>query len=178
MLPREHSDSCRLPEKPLRGCFGIAESVIEALERWLPTYRDPDGEHEGMALLCGIEWPNITMFMTAIFPAAETRPGFVRCSEQEFARASLAARRFRLGVLAQVHTHPGSVTLHSVGDDDMVRPRYEGMISIVVPHYARFGLRPLHGLGVHQLQDGIWVRIDAASIRERIILVPGGVDLR
>jgi len=119
-----------------------------------------------------------TMFMTAIFPPAETRPGFVRCSEQEFARASLAARRFRLGVLAQVHTHPGSVTLHSVGDDDMVRPRYEGMISIVVPHYARFGLRPLHGLGVHQLQDGIWVRIDAASIRERIILVPGGVDLR
>jgi proteasome lid subunit RPN8/RPN11 len=168
----------RLRTKALKGRFGIVEMVIDALERWLPTYRGPDGDHEGIALLCGVELPQLTVFTTAIFPEADTRAGYVRCSEQQFATASAAARRIGLGVLAQVHTHPGGSSLHSLGDDDMVRPRYDGMLSIVVPHYGQRGLRPLESNGVHQFQDGEWVLVERESLRQGMFIIPGSIDLR
>ncbi len=163
---------------PLRGRFGILEDVVLALERLLPTYRGPDGSHEGIALLCGLEVPQLTLFTTAIFPEANHREAYVRCSEGQFAAASAVAREAGLGVLAQVHGHPGQCAVHSPGDDDMVRPRFEGMLSIVVPLYGRHGLRPLHGLGVHQLQGGVWVLADRESVRQNLRVVPTAVDLR
>jgi len=148
------------------------------LERWLPTYRSAQGDHEGIALLCGVELPQITIFTTAIFPAADTRPGYVRCSEEQFATASAAARARELGVLAQVHTHPGNIALHSLGDDDMVRPRYNGMLSIVVPYNGRHGIRPLDSVGVHQFQEGEWILAERASVRSGLLVIPATIDLR
>lgn len=167
-----------VPGSPLVGRFAVVEAVVDALERVLPTYRGPDGTHEGMALLCGVERDGLAIFTTAVFPDADHRTGYVQASDRAFAAASQAAQAHGLGVLAQVHTHPSGWTYHSEGDDDMVRPRYEGMLSIVVPHYAQHGLRPLHSLGVHQLQGGRWVLIDPTSIKERILVIPAGVDLR
>jgi hypothetical protein len=152
--------------------------MVEALERLLPTYRGPEGGHEGIALLCGVEMPHLTLFTTAIFPEADHRRDYVRCSEDQFAAASALARGSGLGVLAQVHTHPGDSVFHTLGDDDMVRPRYEGMLSIVVPLYGRHGLRPLYSLGVHQLQDGAWVLAERESVRQNIVIIPTAADLR
>lgn len=182
MRPRrirgEHLPQRRISIQPLRGRFLILDDVVEALERMLPTYRGPDGTHEGIALLCGVEAPPATLFTTALFPAAEHGEGYVRASEEQFAAASARAREHGLGVLAQVHTHPGGRTVHSCGDDDMVRPRFEGMLSVVVPHHGRFGLRPLDSLGVHQLQDGAWVLAEPGSVRENFVVIPSSVDLR
>jgi hypothetical protein len=163
---------------PLRGRFAILDGVVEALERLLPTYRGPESSHEGLALLCGLELHDMTVFTTAIFPDADHRPAYVRCSADQFAAASAVARRSGLGVLAQVHGHPGDSAVHSLGDDDMVRPRFEGMLSIVVPRYGHDGLRPLHSLGVHQLQQGTWVLADGESVRRSLVVLPTAVDLR
>ena len=163
---------------PLLGRFGILDSVVDSLERILPTYRGPEGSHEGIALLCGVELPHITLFTTAVFPEADHRRDYVQCSEDQFAAASAVARKSGLGVIAQVHTHPTDSALHSLGDDDMVRPRYEGMLSIVVPAYGRHGLRPLYSLGVHQFQDSTWVLAEHEDVRQNIVIVPTAVDLR
>lgn len=163
---------------PLQGRFAIVDAAVEALERALPTYRGPEGSHEGIALLCGVEMPQFTLLTTAIFPGADHRSAYVRCSEDQFAAASAVARRSGLGVLAQVHAHPGDCAIHSLGDDDMVRPRFEGMLSLVVPLYAHHGLHPLCNLGIHQLQGGTWVLADAESVRCNLMIVPSMVDLR
>jgi hypothetical protein len=168
----------RLYVAPLRGRFLILEPVITELERVLPTYRGPDGHHEGIAFLCGFERAGETVFTTAIFPDAEHRAGYVRCDEAQFAAASSAARSYGLGLLAQVHTHPKGCTGHSWGDDNMVRPAYEGMLSIVVPDYGLTGLRPLDSLGIHQLQGTQWILAERASIREKVLIIPAGRDLR
>ena len=168
----------RLSVAPLRGRFLILEPVITELERVLPTYRGPDGHHEGIAFLCGFERSGETIFTTAMFPDADHRAGYVRCDEAQFAAASSAARSYGLGLLAQVHTHPKGRTGHSWGDDDMVRPAYEGMLSIVVPDYGLTGLRPLDSLGIHQLQNERWILAEQASIRENVLIVPAGRDLR
>ena len=60
----------------------------------------------------------------------------------------------------------------------MVSPRYEGMLSLVVPLHGRHGLRPLDSLGVHQFQDGVWVLAERESVRQNLFIVPSMSDLR
>ncbi len=168
----------RIDVAPLRGRFLLTDQAIRALEELLPTYRGPDGSHEGIAFLCGIELLTATLYTTAIAPEANHGRGHVRCSEAQVAAVSAAARELGLGLLAQVHCHPGDVTIHSIGDDDMVLMPFEGMLSIVCPLYGRFALRPLETLGVHQFQDGRWVLAEAQSVKANFGVLPGGIDLR
>jgi proteasome lid subunit RPN8/RPN11 len=166
------------PTGTLRGSFQITDAAIAALEQLLPTYRGPDGPHEGICFLCGYEIGIVTLYVSAIAPDADHGPGHVRCSEREIAAVTKAAREHGLGLLAQVHSHPSGLTGHSLGDDEMVFMPFEGMLSIVVPEYGRFGLRPLDSLGVHQYQGGRWLLCSRASIRANFTIVPALRDLR
>ncbi len=74
-----------------------------------------------------------------------------------------------LGLLAQVHSHPGEDARHSDGDDKMVVAPYQGMLSIVVPHYGHVGMTPLSEVGVHQFQDGHWVLCSEGLERLRVL---------
>lgn len=162
----------------LSGQFAILDCTVDALERLLPTYRDADGDHEGIAFLAGRELRDLTLFTTTIAPNADHRRGYVRCSEDDVAAASKVARQHGLGVLAQVHSHPGSSSVHSQGDNAMVLLPFEGMLSIVVPHYGCYGVRPLHALGVHQFQNGRWVLVEAHSVQQSFRIIPTSADLR
>lgn len=168
----------QIPRGALRGEFRITDAALAALERFLPTYRGADGSHEGIAFLAGIELPALTLYTTALAPDADHGWGHVRCSEAQISAVTRAAHADGLGLLAQVHTHPSGGTGHSWGDDDMVLMPFEGMLSIVVPHYAAFGLQPLHSLGVHQFQEGRWTLCSAESVRAAFRINPSGVDLR
>jgi hypothetical protein len=55
---------------------------------------------------------------------------------------------------------------------------FEGTLSLIAPWYGRVGLHPLHGLGVHQYQDGHWVLIRPDSVRDHMRLLPSSIDLR
>jgi len=118
------------------------------------------------------------MITTIVAPAATTTPGSVHCSEAQMLAVTRAGRAHGLIVIAQVHSHPGSSAIHSVGDDTMVFLPREGLLSIVVPHYAHRGARPISTLGVHQFQGGRWVCCDADSITATIQIIPDRIDLR
>jgi hypothetical protein len=162
----------------LDGTFQITDRAVDSLERLLPTYRGPEGPHEGICFLCGYEMPASTLYVTAIAPDADHGPGHVRCSEEEIAAVTKAARAHGLGLLAQVHSHPTGGTGHSLGDDEMVFMPFDGMLSIVVPDYAHYGVRPLDSLGVHQYQGGRWVLCSRQSVRANFTIVPALRDLR
>jgi hypothetical protein len=168
----------RLSSRPMVGLFAISEPVIDAAERLLPTFRGIDGDHEGILFLLGVERPSETLFLSVAAPDAEHDPGRVHVSREAVLGVAKAGRRLGMAVLAQIHSHPGSWTEHSLGDDSMVLMPFEGMLSIVVPHYGQFGLRPIDSLGVHQFQGGQWVRCEIASIRGGIRVVPASIDLR
>lgn len=167
-----------LPEGPLRGLFLVTSGAIAEAERLLPTFRGPDGDHEGIVYWCGPDAANGTVITTAVAPPAHHREGGVHCDEDAVAEMMRTARGLRVAVRAQVHTHPRSGTIHSDGDDELILMPFEGMLSIVVPHYAHFGLRPLETLGVHQYQNGRWVLIERDTVRTGITEVPAGLDLR
>lgn len=168
----------RLPMRPLRGEFLITEAAVRETERLLPTYRDVDGDHEGITYLLGREFDEITVLMTALAPEAETSAGSVHCSKEQMAAAADAARSAGLGLLAQVHSHPKGRIAHSIGDDGMIFMPFEGMLSIVVPWHGHVGMRPLHNTGVHQYQRGRWVSVEPATVRDGITIVPESIDLR
>ena len=168
----------RLPIRPLRGRHAINEDAINEAERLLPTYRGPDASHEGVLFFAGREFGDLTMYTTVIAPDADHGPGRVQCDERAVLEVAQQAHQLGLGVLAQLHSHPGAWTEHSVGDDDMVLMPYEGMLSLVAPYYGLHSLRPLHTLGVHQFQDSRWVACEPRSIRAQLVLVPSSVDLR
>ena len=168
----------KLPVGDLRGRYLFSSAALDAAERLLPTYRGPDGDHEGIVFLLGRELPGVTIFAAALAPEADHSRGRVMCDAGTISAAQGAARNLGLGLLGQVHSHPSGETEHSEGDDDLVLMPFEGMLSLVVPHYGRFGMRPLWNLGVHQFQDGGWVRIRTQSARDAISLFPAEIDLR
>lgn len=166
------------PRGELRGTFMITEAAVTAAERLLPSFRGPDGDHEGMAFLLGRELEELTIFTSVLAPDADHGEGHVVCDLSAVSGAQRASREHGLAILGQVHSHPRSSTEHSEGDDSLVLMPFEGMLSLVVPWYGRVGLRPLYGLGVHQYQDGRWVLIESKSVRQRLGVLPTWIDLR
>jgi hypothetical protein len=165
-----------MPSAALRGRYSITSDAIREAESLLPTFRGPDGDHEGMLLMLGVEQRDRTIFVSVAAPVCEHGRGFVRAGPEAVAAVTRVARSFGLSVLGQIHGHPTDWTDHSEGDDKLVLMPFEGMLSIVVPYYGRFGLRPLDSLGVHQHQDGRWTVV--TGVRDGLRIVPGGIDQR
>lgn len=166
-----------LPTGALRGAYAITEGALLEADRLLPTFRGPDGDHEGLLFLLGFEQPARTVFVSVAAPVCDHGRGHVKAQPEAIAAVSRYGRSCGLGLLGQIHTHPEGWTEHSEGDDKLVFMPFEGMISIVVPHFGRFGLRPLDSLGVHQYQNGRWTLI-TEGLRDRLQIIPSAVDLR
>lgn len=168
----------RLPVRELQGEWFMTEGTVAAAERLLPTYRGPDGDHEGILFLLGRQAGNVSIITTVLAPDADHGPGHVICTETQVAHATTAAHDQRLGMLGQLHTHGRGSTEHSQGDDTLVLMPFDGMLSLIAPWYGHVGLRPLHGLGIHQHQHGKWVLIHPNSARHHLQLLPDSIDLR
>lgn len=148
-----------LPVAPARGQLLVAQQVIEPTTNALSASAGPGGPHEGLVLWLGRTTAATSIVIAMICPQARTGPDFVWLDESAVAAASRAARACGLGVVAQVHSHPGSDTRHSDGDDRLVLMPFENMFSVVVAGYGSGGLHPSGGAGLHQYQDGQWVQL-------------------
>jgi proteasome lid subunit RPN8/RPN11 len=145
-----------LPTATGRGRLFVTDQVVDRTVDALRASRGPDGPHEGLVLWAGRQVLDVTVVTTAVVPESTHSWGRVSIDERQVAAAARAARAVGLGVVAQVHSHPGRDTRHSDGDDTMVLMPFEGMFSLVV---ARYGADGFDGVGVHQHQDGRWCRI-------------------
>jgi proteasome lid subunit RPN8/RPN11 len=169
-----------LPVGELRGSFLLAQSAIAATREALTSFALSgirDGGHEGMAFWAGRETDGSTCILQVIVPDADHSDQRVMASAEAVGIAARTARRHGLGILCQVHSHPGSDARHSDGDDDLVLLPFEGMLSIVVPNFGLY-FNGLNNACVHQFQDGKWVLCSAKSVPANMIVVPSCVDLR
>lgn len=160
-----------LPHGDLRGMFFLAERVLTdtraALLRFAEAGID-DGGHEGICYWAGREEPGKTTFEAVLVPDARHRPGGVFVSAAAYGALSRQARRSGLGILAQIHSHPGADTRHSDGDDKLVIMPFDGMLSLVAPHYGR-GLHTFDDFSVHQYQSRAWVLCRPESFAGRVL---------
>ena len=159
-----------LPRGALRGQYKLAHNLIEDTQRALGMFFDAgrhEGGHEGLCYWAGREETNLTSLEAVVVPSAEHGKCGVFVSETAFADVARRARAMGLGVLVQVHSHPGRDTRHSDGDDDLIVMPFENMLSLVAPYYGRF-LRAITDFSVHQYQDRRWVLCDRESVSASI----------
>ncbi|MBU8900721.1 Mov34/MPN/PAD-1 family protein [Corallococcus sp. M34] len=89
-----------------------------------------------------------------------------------------ALRAQGLTNLAQVHTHPSGWVGHSLYDDAHAYSTQEGALSLVWPHYGRTLDVELSSVGIHELRNGAWVRLNSQEAAQRISLVDSVADFR
>ncbi len=145
------------PEGPLRGRFVLPKRVATETGRLLRQFRGGDGPHEGLVFWGGVELPDLTEYRVAAKPDCDHGWGHVQADETQIFRVVREFRKAGLGLLAQVHSHPGPDTRHSYGDDHRAFMPFDGMLSIVVANYGRAGMLPLSRCSIHQFQKVHWV---------------------
>jgi proteasome lid subunit RPN8/RPN11 len=147
-----------LPTAPARGHLIVAEQVLAPTRAALQASSGSDGPHEGLVLWLGRTTGTSTVVLSALAPRTDHGPQKVLCDELAIGLATQAAHAVGLGVVAQVHSHPGSDIRHSDGDDQLVLMPFENMFSLVAGHYGHGNLCPPTA-GLHQYQDGRWVQV-------------------
>lgn len=157
-----------LPCGRARGALVVPESVIEATTDMLREFGARGTRHEGLVYWTGRVVGGVAYVLSAISPRCYHGPQHVVANESEIGAVARESRRYHLGLIAQVHSHPGSDTRHSDGDDDLVLLPFEGMFSLVVASYGGGSLRPSEGAGLHQFQDGRWVHLED----DALLIVP------
>lgn len=169
-----------LPVRKLVGTILVPEPIIDATRVALTDFALSgirDGGHEGIVFWAGREFEGGMILTHAIHPRADHGPGHVHVSREEVGRVARIARSFKLGILCQIHTHPGADVRHSDGDDGLILLPFDGMLSIVVPH---FGVRfhNFEDVGVHQFQGERWVLCSKNSVKDAISIFPSSTDAR
>lgn len=162
-----------LPTGPATGRLLIAEQVLAPTRAALQASSGGHRSHEGLVFWLGRTIDADTVVVAVVAPPTEHRTDGVFVAEQAVAATSRAARAAGLGLVAQVHSHPGTDTRHSDGDDQLVLMPYDGMFSLVVADYGQGSIRPSHGAGLHQYQQHRWVHITS----DTLMVVPAVVGI-
>ncbi|MFC0028005.1 Mov34/MPN/PAD-1 family protein [Micromonospora chaiyaphumensis] len=157
-----------LPTGPASGRLLVAEHVLAPTRAALQASSGDHRSHEGLVFWIGRNVGADTLVIAVAAPPTKHHPGGVFVAEQAVASTSRAARAVGLGLVAQVHSHPGRDTRHSDGDDQLILMPYEGMFSLVVADYGQGSLLPAHGAGLHQYQHDRWVLVAG----DALVVVP------
>jgi proteasome lid subunit RPN8/RPN11 len=147
-----------LPAAASRGQLIIASQVLSPTRAALQASCGQDGPHEGLAFWLGRTVGASTLALAVTVPLTDHGYGHVTCDERAVGAAARTARAAGLGLVAQIHSHPGRDTRHSDGDDQLILMPFEGMFSLVVADYGQGDLLP-PSAGLHQYQDGRWVQV-------------------
>jgi hypothetical protein len=165
------------PVGSARGRIIVSAEVVDQTARALGSFHRGGDPHEGLVYWAGRRIAESTLVIAAIVPAAKHETLRVTADERSIGFAARVARSHGLGIVAQVHSHPDENIGHSLGDDRLVLMPFEGMFSIVVADYGRGPFEPGPSLGVHEFQDGRWMRIN--PLNPKILsIVPSLTDLR
>jgi hypothetical protein len=159
-----------LPTGTSIGHLIVAQTVIAPTLQALRQSQGPDGRpHEGLVCWLGRTVGPHTLVLATTTPEVISGPQRVHVTEASAGQIARLARRHQLGVVAQVHSHPGRDTRHSDGDDQLVLMPYDGMFSLVIGRYGHGDIHPSRGAGLHQHQNGRWIQI---TNPDALVIVP------
>ncbi len=170
----------RKPPKPAEAppAIWITAPLLDRTAQVLQESGERGRAHEGVAYWCGRRACGECFVTTCIAPAAKTTYGSFTTSSKTNAAVIRYLASVGLELIGQVHSHPGALVGHSDGDDERALMPYEGFLSIVVPHYARHGMRPLTVCGIHIYEGAGFRRMSPDEIERRFHVVDELADLR
>jgi proteasome lid subunit RPN8/RPN11 len=152
----------------------VSEQVCEATTRGLRSHGPQDTDHEGVVIWAGVTLENVgAKFVTScIVPEADTSPGSFDITPAADARVVQAINEYDIHGIGLLHSHPGPNTDHSRGDEKDAGLVFDGYYSIVVPNYARDGVRPFTQCGVHRYEQGRFHRLSDDTVKQQFVTIP------
>ena len=130
---------------------------------------------EGVVYWFGIESATSAVVTSLMVPDAETGAGYLRTSVQANAEVVSRIAGTRLVYIGQAHSHPGVNVEHSETDDVDTFACFDGVISVVVPWFGRYGFH-LIDCGVYRHIGGQFRQI--RNVDQHIQILPSFIDLR
>jgi proteasome lid subunit RPN8/RPN11 len=163
---------------PVLGLVWVLAAVLDRSVEIMKQTGFPGQPHEGVVYWAGRRIGLESFVTTCIAPPTRTTRGSFATSSQANAKVIMYLGSNNLELIGQVHSHPGAFVGHSLGDDQGALMPYDGFLSIVVPHYARRGMRPLTMCGVHLFEGARFRQLPDSEIESRFHVVPNFADLR
>jgi hypothetical protein len=151
--------------------YFINQQLLEYTEKVLKDYGNLTPSNEGIAYWAGIRNENKTLVKMVVAPDAESEERRVITSTKSNADYVRLLAKTGYVHIGQVHSHPGKFIDHSIGDDEWTPFKRNGLISIVVESYCKFGMFPLRTCGVHKYIENKFIRLNEAYIDERFIML-------
>lgn len=152
--------------------FLIPVPVLQETERILRSFNRPDSPREGFAYWAGRKAGQDCVALTAYRPECVATPGSVDIDEAANARFVRWLRRNELTHVGQVHSHPPGIDHHSQGDDLWAFMKYPGLLSVVVPNYAKEGMRPIEKCGIHVFDGDEFLQLSRDEARQKLLVIP------
>lgn len=168
--------SPRPMEEPPPPVVYITDTLLEETGILLASFAE-GVESEGVVYWFGFEMGDRAVVTTLIVPDADTSRGCVSTTPEANGEALGVIVGTPLVLLGQAHSHPGGWVRHSPVDDRETFARFDGALSVVVPHFARRGVE-LHDCGVHRHVGGAFKLIGTDELGEHVVVIPGKADLR
>lgn len=154
----------------------ISDQLLERSADLLASFAFPEPS-EGIVYLFGLHLDHRSVVTTLMVPNADTHWGCISTSANANAEVLRSIVGTPLVLIGQVHSHPGRWVRHSDVDDRQTFPRFDGAISVVVPHFARRGL-DLRRCGVHRFVDGVYRKLRTREVHQHLVVIPAERDFR
>jgi hypothetical protein len=154
----------------------ISDTLLVRTADLLASFAKPD-RSEGIVYWFGFSHELRSVVTTLIVPNAESNGGCISTSSRANAEAVMSVFGTPLVLIGQAHSHPGMEVGHSDVDDRQTFPRFEGAISVVVPHFAKKGIQ-LEACGVHRFIEGKYRVLKEKDVSDHLVVVPGERDFR
>lgn len=103
-------------------------------------------------------------------PGVTAEGVWVHIEGRELQRIQLDNFKVGRRSVIQLHTHPGSDVCMSRLDRAWEVVRHVGALSIIVPHYCRFGLQLGANANVYEREEDDWRLWSPAEARERLVV--------
>lgn len=159
--------------KELVGQFFLTEKLVADTTNVLSLTQFT----ENLVFWGGFESNGCTFFTTLIIPNVDATSQSVFVDAKEMGIINKQSRQNGVSILAQVHSHPGSYSYHSDGDDNLILFPYNGMLSLIVPYYSQKA-KSLSDFSIHQMHGGRWYLAPKYSVEKNIHVVPTEIKTR
>lgn len=157
-------------------------SALIYTENVLLEYADFNPSNEGLVYWGGTKIGESVTISMVIAPETKSNIGRVSTSNRANFDVVRILNKNNLFEIGQVHSHPDKWVDHSQGDNELAPFRIEGLISIVVPQYCKYGIKQLMDCGVHRYTNCDFIRLSKDYIKNHFKILSNldckFVDLR
>jgi proteasome lid subunit RPN8/RPN11 len=146
--------------------YMVPNLAISHTEKVLREYGKKRPSNEGLVYWAGRKDGDIMRVELVIAPRTDSAARRVMTSPESNMKMIQVLGKHDMIHLGQVHSHPGSWVDHSEGDDEHAAFKINGLLSLVVPEYCKYGMMPIEICGVHRFEKDHFIRFTDEYVRE------------